>query len=112
MLEEAFGAAKAQQILQRIQGQLADSDRFGRLRHADPQQLGSTLRGEHPQTIALILAHLDPAHVAQILTELDPALGGDVMFRIARMEKVSPGHDLARGARHRQRRPTWPSRRA
>ncbi len=90
VLEEAFGATKAMAILKRIQGQLADSDRFGRLRRADPQQLGSTLRGEHPQTIALILAHLDPAHVAQILRELDTTLGGEVMFRIARMEKVSP----------------------
>ena len=90
VLEQAFGPAKAQQILKRIQGQLADSDRFGRLRRADPQQLGNTLRGEHPQTIALILAHLEPGHVASIIRELDPALGGDVMFRIARMEKVAP----------------------
>lgn len=90
VLEKAFGAAKAGQILKRIQGQLADSDRFGRLRRADPQQLGNTLRGEHPQTIALILAHLDPGHVAAIIREIDPALGGDVMFRIAKMEKVSP----------------------
>lgn len=90
VLEKAFGSAKAQQILKRIEGQRADSDRFGRLRRADPQQLGSTLRGEHPQTIALILAHLDPAHVAAIVREFDPALGGEVMFRIARMEKVSP----------------------
>lgn len=90
VLEKAFGPAKAQQILKRIQGQLADSDRFGRLRRADPQQLGNTLRGEHPQTIALILAHLDPAHVAAIIREFDPAIGGEVMFRIAKMEKVSP----------------------
>ncbi len=90
VLERAFGAPKAGVILKRIQGQLADSDRFGRLRRADPQQLGNTLRGEHPQTIALILAHLDPGHVAAIIREIDPALGGDVMFRIARMEKVSP----------------------
>lgn len=90
VLEKAFGEFKAQSILKRIQGQLADSDRFGRLRRADPQQLSSTLRGEHPQTIALILAHLDPAHVAAILRELDPAVGGEVMFRIAKMEKVSP----------------------
>jgi flagellar motor switch protein FliG len=90
VLEKAFGSAKAQTILKRIQGQLADSDRFGRLRRADPQQLGNTLRGEHPQTIALILAHLDPIHVAAIIRELEPAIGGEVMFRIARMEKVSP----------------------
>lgn len=90
VLEAAFGPAKSQQILKRVQGQLADSDRFGRLRRADPQQLGSTLRGEHPQTIALILAHLDAGQVASILRELDPAVGGDVMFRMAKMEKVSP----------------------
>ncbi len=90
VLIRAFGDVKAQAILKRIQGQLADSDRFGRLRRADPQQLGSTLRGEHPQTIALILAHLDPGHVAAILREIDPALGGDVMYRIARMEKIAP----------------------
>jgi ferredoxin len=41
-------------------------------------------------SIALILAHLDPAHVAAIIREFEPALGGEVMFRIARMEKVSP----------------------
>ena len=90
VLETAFGEARAHQILTRIQGQLADSDRFGRLRQADPQQLSNTLRGEHPQTIALILAHLDPGHVAAILKEIDPGLGGDVMFRIAKMDKVSP----------------------
>ena len=90
VLEAAFGASKASVILRRIQGQLADSDRFGRLRRADPQQLSNTLRGEHPQTIALILAHLDPSHVAAIIREIDPALGGDVMFRIAKMDKVAP----------------------
>ncbi|MBC8088918.1 MAG: flagellar motor switch protein FliG [Phycisphaerae bacterium] len=90
VLEKAFGAVKASAILKRIQGQLDDSDRFNRLRRADPQQLGNTLRGEHPQTIALILAHLDANQVAHILRELDPKLGGDVMFRIARMEKVAP----------------------
>ncbi len=90
VLEKAFGVVKAQQILKRIQGQIADSDRFGRLRRADPQQLSNTLRGEHPQTIALILAHLDPAHVSAIIREFDPALGGEVMYRIAKMEKVSP----------------------
>ena len=88
VLEAAFGPIKAQAILKRIQGQLADSDRFGRLRRADPQQLGNTLRGEHPQTIALILAHLDAGHVAAILRELDPSLGGDVMYRIAKMEMI------------------------
>ena len=90
VLEKAFGTKEAQVILNRIHGQLADSDRFGRLRRVDAQQLSTTIRGEHPQTIALILAHLDPTQVSAILRELDPVLGSDVMYRIARMEKVSP----------------------
>ena len=37
-----------------------------------------------------MLAHLDPAHTAAILRELDTVFGGEVIFRMARMEKVSP----------------------
>ncbi len=90
VLDKAFGPAKAQHILERIEGHMADNDRFGHLRHVDAQQLGTVLRGEHPQTIALVLAHLDPGHVASILKEMESSLSGDVMFRIARMDKVSP----------------------
>lgn len=90
VLEKAFGTARAEHILKRIQGQLDDSDRFRRLRRADAQQLSSTLRGEHPQTIALVLAHLEPTQVSHVLREFDPKLGGEVMYRIARMEKVAP----------------------
>lgn len=90
ILEKAFGPAKAMQTLKRIQSQLADTAGLHRLRSADPQQLATTLRGEHPQTIALVLANLDPAQTATILKDIDPAIGGDVMFRIGRMEKVAP----------------------
>ncbi|MEI6740736.1 MAG: flagellar motor switch protein FliG [Gemmatimonadaceae bacterium] len=90
VLDQAFGANKASLILKRINGQLSNSDRFNKLKRADPQQLSNTLRGEHPQTIALVLAHLDPNAVAAILRELEPGLGGDVMYRIACMDKVSP----------------------
>ena len=90
VLERAFGKQKADAILRRIQSQLADTAGLHRLRKADPQQLATTLRGEHPQTAALVLAHLDPAHTAAILRELPTAFGGDVLYRMARMEKVSP----------------------
>lgn len=90
VLEKAYGKQKAESILRRIQLQLADTAGLHRLRKADPQQLATTLRGEHPQTVALVLAHLDPAHTAAIVRELDIAFGGEVLFRMARMEKVSP----------------------
>jgi flagellar motor switch protein FliG len=90
MLEKALGPQKAAQVLKRIQSQLADTAGLQRLRTADPQQLGSLFRNEHPQTIALILSHLSAPQTAAVLKELDPALGGEVIFRMARMEKVSP----------------------
>ncbi|MEO8620360.1 MAG: flagellar motor switch protein FliG [bacterium] len=90
VLEKSFGTAKANVMLRRIQAQLADTAGLHRLRSADPQQLGNLMRGEHPQTIALILAHLEPQHTASILRVLNPTLGSEVVFRMARMEKVSP----------------------
>lgn len=90
VLEKAFGSAKAKQILGRIQTQLADTAGLHRLRKADPQQLGTMLRGEHPQTIALVLAHLDPGQTAAVLKELGHELGAEVMYRMAGMQKVSP----------------------
>jgi flagellar motor switch protein FliG len=64
--------------------------RFGRLRKAAPETLGEALRGEHPQTLALILAHIEPRHATRVLEALSPELAGDVLHRIARMEKVAP----------------------
>lgn len=90
ILEKALGSRNAQQVLDRIQNQLADNAGLRRLRNADPQQLGTMLRGEHPQTTTLILAHLDAPHTAAVLKELDPAAGAEVVYRMARMERVAP----------------------
>ena len=61
-----------------------------RLKKAQPDVLLSVLRGEHPQTLALILAHLDIKQAAGVIEAMEPDLAGDVLFRVARMEKVSP----------------------
>jgi flagellar motor switch protein FliG len=90
ILERAFGKDKAGDMLERIETQLADTAGLHRLRKADPQQLGNMLRSEHPQTIALILAHLEPAHTASVLKEIESAVGVEVIYRMARMEKISP----------------------
>ncbi len=90
ILEKAFGSRKATQVLERIQGQLQNTIGLHRLRNADPQQLGQMLGGEHPQTIAVILSHLEPQHTAAILKELESSTGSEVVYRMAKMEKVSP----------------------
>lgn len=90
VLEQAVGPQKAASILKRIETQLRDNKGFANLRHADPQQISGLVRNEHPQTVALLLAHLDPNQTAAVLKELPTALGGEVMYRLARMEKVLP----------------------
>ncbi|MDP2498045.1 MAG: flagellar motor switch protein FliG [Candidatus Palauibacterales bacterium] len=90
ILEKAVGGRKAESVLGRIKGQLSESVHIQNLRNADSQQLGSMLRDEHPQTIALVLAHLAKRKTAEVLQEIDPEVGGEVLYRMASMDKVSP----------------------
>ena len=79
VLEAAFGPAKAQQILKRIQGQLADSDRFGRLRRADPRV---DLRAAVGILVAVVAGEGQREVLAglpqQLAAQADEELGGSV----------------------------------
>ena len=90
VLESALGAPKAAAIVKRIETQLRDNAGFQNLRNADPVQIGGLLRGEHPQTIALLLAHLEADMTASILREMPTDVGGEVLLRLAKLEKVLP----------------------
>ncbi len=89
ILEQSFGAHKARQILDKIKEQLTDTG-LRKLKKAAPEVLLSVLRGEHPQTLALILAHLDSKQAATVIEVMDNELASDVLYRVARMEKVAP----------------------
>ncbi len=90
ILESALGPDRAAAALQRIELQLKDQSGLSDLRKVDPQQLASVLRSEHPQSIALVLAHLDASQTAAVIRDLETDVGADVIFRMARMDKVSP----------------------
>ena len=89
VLEQAVGAPRAKAILDRIQDQITETG-LKRLKKAQPDVLLSVLRGEHPQTLALILAHLEVRQAAGVIEVMEADLAGDVLYRVARMEKVSP----------------------
>ncbi len=89
ILESSFGAQKARPILDRIKEQLTDTG-LKKLKKAAPEVLLSVLRGEHPQTLALIMAHLDLKQGAAVIEVMDTELASDVLYRVARMEKVAP----------------------
>ncbi len=80
---------QAKKIYEEIMTQLHPST-FQKLSNLEPKVIVNFLRNEHPQTIAVILAHLAPELAAQILSELSDRLQGEVMVRIAHLEKIRP----------------------
>jgi len=89
ILERVLGPGQAAELLERIQDHMGEIS-MSKLKKAAPDILHSVLRGEHPQTVALILAHLDVKQAVAVIETLEPATAGDVLYRIASMEKVSP----------------------
>jgi flagellar motor switch protein FliG len=89
ILEQSFGIQKAKQILEKIREQLTHQG-LKKLKRAAPEVLLSVLRGEHPQTLALIMAHLDTRQAASVVEVMEADLASDVLYRVAKMEKVAP----------------------
>ncbi len=54
------------------------------------RMVASLLEKEHPQTIALVLSTQHVQHASEILSFLPEELQADVVYRIAKLEKVSP----------------------
>jgi len=55
-----------------------------------PRMVASLLENEHPQTVALILSTQREDHASKVLMELSEDLRGELMYRIAKIENVSP----------------------
>ncbi|MCK5520875.1 MAG: flagellar motor switch protein FliG [Candidatus Marinimicrobia bacterium] len=89
VLEQAWGVKKAEEIINRVEASTQVSA-FYMLRTVDDKQLLNFLQNEHPQTAALILANLKPTQAAAILNELPSEIQGDIVYRLATMEKTSP----------------------
>jgi len=55
-----------------------------------PRMVAGLLEHEHPQTVAFVLSTQKDDHAGRILRELPDELCGDIMYRIAKIENVSP----------------------
>lgn len=55
-----------------------------------PRMVAGLLEHEHPQTVALILSTQTPEHTSKIVDFLDEEKRADIMYRIAKIDKVSP----------------------
>jgi len=87
-LEKAIGTQRTRSVLDRIKPR-TEPEKTG-LRGASPDELQAALKGESPQTLALVLAHLEPKVAARMIAGMTPELSTDVLYRVARMDKVAP----------------------
>jgi flagellar motor switch protein FliG len=56
----------------------------------DARLVSGILEREHPQTVALILSTQTPEHTSKIIDGFPEEFRADVMYRMARIDKVSP----------------------
>ena len=89
ILEKAFGKEKAEELIKKV-GTPLSKQPFYTLMNVDPKMIANFIKSEHPQTIAVILAHLEPQQAAKTLSFLPEQLQAEVIYRIAKLETVSP----------------------
>ena len=56
----------------------------------EPTMVAGLLEKEHPQTVSLVLSTQHVGHASEILSHLPEDIRADVVYRIAKIEKVSP----------------------
>lgn len=86
LMKKSLGNEKAEMYIDSIGSKEALPGEF--LRACDPKLLANTIRGEHPQTIALVLSVLSSKRACEGISLLPGKIQGDVMMRMAYMEKV------------------------
>ena len=89
LVTEAVGVDRAAMINKLFEEE-EKKVRFGALLNIKPPVIARLIRDEHPQTLALILGHLPSTLSGKVLKELPAAVQGEVVYRLAILEKPDP----------------------
>ncbi|GAA4826555.1 flagellar motor switch protein FliG [Sphingosinicella ginsenosidimutans] len=89
VMEHALGAERAGNVLARITPPTR-SRALEALRWMDAKTIAALIEQEHPQIAALVVAHLEPPIAADVLQLLPSEMQPDVIYRVARLESVTP----------------------
>lgn len=80
---------RAEALLEQFES-VSNDHPMATIANMDPNTVAGLIGAEHPQTIALILSTQKNEHTARILDNFSEDLKGEVLYRIAKIEKVSP----------------------
>jgi flagellar motor switch protein FliG len=88
VLTRALGEDKASGVLDRILG--SDPKGLEPLKWMEPSAVAHLIRVEHPQVVAIVLSYLESDQAAAVLAEFPEEARGDILLRIATLDKVQP----------------------
>lgn len=89
VLEKALGAAKAEQLLGRLQ-QGTYGAGLEAIKWQEPRDLAEMIKGEHPQIIAMISAYLEPEQAQSLMQHLPDEVVEQVIPRLAMLDALPP----------------------
>lgn len=79
----------SEKMLKKLKAQ-SGSTVFKEFQETKTSQIAAFIQNEHPQVAALIFSQLRVEKTAEILGELDAELQGEITYRLAMMDKISP----------------------
>jgi flagellar motor switch protein FliG len=88
LLAELGGDARSEKVLRKLKAQSGTSV-FDEFQESKITQITNFIQNEHPQVAALILSQLHVEKSAEILGYLDEELQGEIIYRLASMDKIS-----------------------
>lgn len=90
MLEKAFGAEKADELLANAKNNIPLEKPFDYLSEADGEKVSILLKDESNATRALVLSYLKPKVSADVIKSLSDEDKKDVILRMAKLSKINP----------------------
>lgn len=83
-----MGGERSEQMLRKLKAQ-SGTTVFDEFQETKITQIANFIQNEHPQVAALIFSQLQMDKAAEILIHLEPEMQGEIMFRLASMDKIS-----------------------
>jgi len=104
MLAAAFGDDKARELIRKAVPESAKPFQF--LNDFDPKELVALMHNESPEVMSVLLPYLEPKLASSVIVNMPDAMRGEVVRRIARLEKVDPEvlRHMEEGVREKIRR--------